>query len=144
MADRHTQPEPTAGDAGTVTQDPEARLRLQCDLREVCAAKGFDLEYQPQIDLRTERVTNFESLVRWRHPLRGNVPPAEFIPLAEEIGLIVDIGQWVVQRACREATDWPQDVGVAVNVSTSQLKDVAFPAIVAAALSVHPGTGRAS
>jgi EAL domain-containing protein (putative c-di-GMP-specific phosphodiesterase class I) len=135
MADLHTQPEPTAGDAGTLAQDPEARLRLQRDLRDVCATEGFDLAYQPQVDLRTKRVTNFEALLRWRHPVRGNVPPAEFISLAEEMGLIANIGQWVLNRACREATDWPDNVGVAVNISAIQLTDIAFPAIVAAALS---------
>lgn len=131
MPNPHTQPERTAGDP----EDAGARLRLQCDLRKVCAAKGFDLEYQPQVDLRTQRVTRFEALLRWQHPVRGNVPPAEFIPLATKLGLIVDIGQWVLQRACREATGWPDDIGVAVNVSAIQLADFAFPAIVAAALN---------
>jgi diguanylate cyclase (GGDEF)-like protein/PAS domain S-box-containing protein len=134
MADPQTQPEPTAGDTTAIAHDPEAVLRLQRDLREACATMAFDLVYQPQVALRSERVTAFEALLRWHHPVRGAVSPAEFILQAEEIGLLADIGQWVLGRACREATHWPHDVGVAVNISASQLQNVAFPAIVAAAL----------
>jgi diguanylate cyclase (GGDEF)-like protein/PAS domain S-box-containing protein len=120
----------------SVAESPEARLLLERDLREVCGAKGFDIAYQPQVNLRTERVTTFEALIRWNHADRGNVPPADFIEIAEEIGLIGEIGQWVLERACRDAVNWPDAVGLAVNVSALQLADIAFPAIVAAALTV--------
>jgi PAS domain S-box-containing protein len=112
----------------------QAKRLLEADLRDVCASKGFELEYQPQVNLRTQRVTTFEALLRWRHPVRGNVPPAEFIPLAEEIGLIGEIGQWVLERACQDAVAWPPDIRLAVNVSPLQLNDAAMPALVAAAL----------
>lgn len=134
MADPRIQPEPELEGSGAVTQDPEARLQLLGDLRDVWATKGLDLEYQPQVDLWTEQVTHFEALLRWRHPVRGEVPPAEFIPLAEEFGLMTEIDQWVLKRACREAMAWPDDVGVAVNISAMQLTEAAFPAIVAEAL----------
>jgi diguanylate cyclase (GGDEF)-like protein/PAS domain S-box-containing protein len=135
MADPHSHPEPIAHKTGSVQKDSEQRLRLERDLRAVCESKGFGIAYQPQVNLRTERVTTFEALIRWRDPIRGDVPPAEFIVLAEEIGLIAEIGQWVLERACREAMEWPDDVGLAVNVSALQLSDPAFPTIVAAALS---------
>jgi diguanylate cyclase (GGDEF)-like protein/PAS domain S-box-containing protein len=130
-----SQGRPTVHESGSVAEDSEVRLLLERDLRETCAAKGFDIAYQPQVDLRTERVTTFEALIRWHHPNRGDVSPAEFIALAEEIGLIGDISQWVLERACREAVDWPKDIGLAVNVSALQLKDIAFPDIVSAALA---------
>jgi diguanylate cyclase (GGDEF)-like protein/PAS domain S-box-containing protein len=133
MADPHSHPikrEPVVA-----AEDAETRLRLERALREVCAAKGFDIAYQPQVDLRTERVTAFEALIRWRDPVLGDVSPAEFIALAEKVGLIREIGQWVLERACRDAMGWPDDVGLAVNVSAIQLMDGDFPAIVAAALS---------
>jgi diguanylate cyclase (GGDEF)-like protein/PAS domain S-box-containing protein len=136
MTDPHSQPTPIASEHESVAKRLEARLLLERDLREVCAAKGFDIVYQPQVNLRTERVTTFEALIRWIHPDRGNVPPADFIKIAEEIGLIGEIGRWVMERACREATDWPEDVRLAVNVSALQLTDDNFPAIVAAALTV--------
>jgi PAS domain S-box-containing protein len=135
MVDPHSKPKPIASANESVAESIEVRLLLERDLREVCAAKGFDIAYQPQVDLRTERVTTFEALIRWNHPHRGNVPPADFIEIAEEIGLIGEIGQWVLERACREATSWPKDVGLAVNVSALQLADITFPAIVAAALT---------
>jgi diguanylate cyclase (GGDEF)-like protein/PAS domain S-box-containing protein len=112
--------------------DPDSQL--ESDLREACAANGFGIAYQPQIDLFTRRVTTFEALVRWRHPVRGDVPPAKFIAVAEKIGLIDPIGQWVLERACRDAASWPADIRVAVNMSAIQLDDASLPAVVAAAL----------
>jgi diguanylate cyclase (GGDEF)-like protein/PAS domain S-box-containing protein len=135
MADANSQRELIARKPGSVAEDAETRLRLEKDLRDVCAAKGFDIVYQPQVDLRVERVTTFEALIRWHHPVRGHVSPHEFIPLAEEIGLIGEIGQWVLQQACRAAVTWPEDVGLAVNVSALQISDITFPAIVGAALA---------
>ena len=136
MADPHSQPNPIASAHKSVAKSVEARLLLERDLREVCAAKGFDIAYQPQVNLRTGRVTTFEALIGWSHPDWGNLPAADFIKIAEEIGLIGEIGHWVLERACREATDWPEDVRLAVNVSALQLTDINFPAIVAAALTV--------
>lgn len=135
MVAPHSQPELVAPKRRSRPENMDGRLRLEKDLREVCAAKGFEIAYQPQVNLRTQRVTTFEALLRWNHPVRGSVPPAEFIVVAEEIGLIGEIGQWILQRACRDAIHWPNDVGVAVNVSALQLADIAFPTIVAAALS---------
>jgi EAL domain-containing protein (putative c-di-GMP-specific phosphodiesterase class I) len=135
MADLESQPEPIARKPGSVTKISDARLLLERDLREVCAAKGFDIAYQPQVDLRTGRVTTFEALIRWHHPDRGYVSPAEFIILAEEIGLSGEIDQWVLERACREAMNWPEEVSLAVNVSALQISDITFPAIVGAALA---------
>jgi EAL domain-containing protein (putative c-di-GMP-specific phosphodiesterase class I) len=87
-----------------------------------------------------QRITGFEALLRWNHPTRGRVPPLEFIPLAEEVGLIVDIGRWVLQRACNDAATWPDDIKVAVNVSAiqfthSELEDDVTAALTASELS---------
>ena len=112
---------------GSVVHTPQTMQHLAADLREVCATMGFGIVYQPQVDLRTERVTNFEALIRWHHPDRGDVSPEDFIPLAEQIGLIGKIGQWVLERACRDAMTWPEEVGLAVNVSALQLADPTLP-----------------
>ncbi len=114
--------------------DEQEHRRLGQDLREAVADWALDLNYQPQINLRTGRVTWFEALLRWRHPVRGNVPPEDFIPLAEEIGLIGEIGGQVLEKACRTAAAWPEDIGVAVNVSAAQFANGSLPATVAAAL----------
>jgi diguanylate cyclase (GGDEF)-like protein len=101
----------------------QARLALETDLRRATALNQFALHYQPLLDIASGRVTEFEALLRWQHPTRGTVPPAEFIPLAEELGLIVQIGEWVLRQACRTAVTWPEDVRVAVNVSPIQFSD---------------------
>ena len=101
-----------------------ARRSLEIDLRKALALSEFELVYQPQIDLDTRGVVGFEALLRWRHPTRGVVSPAEFIPLAEELGLIVPLGEWVLREACREAARWPDPVMVAVNVSPLQFEDL--------------------
>ena len=102
-----------------------ARRALEIDLRKAMALQQFELYYQPQIDLEADKVVGFEALLRWRHPERGLVSPADFIPLAEEIGLIVQLGEWVLREACCEAAGWPGDVSVAVNVSPVQFADPA-------------------
>ncbi len=102
-----------------------ARRTLEIDLRKALALQQFELFYQPQIDLEADKVVGFEALLRWRHPERGLVSPADFIPLAEEIGLIVQLGEWVLQEACCEAAGWPAEVSVAVNVSPHQFADPA-------------------
>ncbi len=101
-----------------------ARRSLEIDLRKALALQEFELAYQPQIDLDTKAVVGFEALLRWRHPTRGVVSPAEFIPMAEEIGLIVPLGEWVLREACREAARWPDSVMVAVNISPLQFEDL--------------------
>ncbi len=114
----------------------EERRLLELDLRSAVAAGALDLVYQPQINLRTARVTWFEALLRWRHPVRGMVPPDDFIPLAEDLGLIGTICRQVLDRACRQAVTWPEDIGVAVNVSATQFVGGELPAVVASALRV--------
>jgi diguanylate cyclase (GGDEF)-like protein len=100
----------------------QTRRLLEMDLRDAVAREEFQLLYQPQVDAITERITGCEALLRWNSPTRGVVPPGEFIPLAEEIGLIVPIGEWVLKQACREAASWPNNVRVAVNLSPAQFK----------------------
>lgn len=111
----------------------QARRMLEVELRAALQLQQFELHYQPLMDLRSSAVLGFEALIRWRHPGRGLVPPLEFIPLAEEIGLIVPIGEWVLREACSEAAAWPDDIVVAVNVSPAQFasKNLA-PSIVMA------------
>ena len=98
----------------------QARRLLELDLRSAQGLGQLETFYQPQVSLASGRLTGFEALLRWRHPVRGMVSPGEFIPLAEEIGLIVPIGDWVLRQACREAAGWPETLTVAVNVSSVQ------------------------
>ncbi|WP_163434304.1 EAL domain-containing protein, partial [Escherichia coli] len=93
----------------------------------------FELHYQPLVDLGGGRITGMEALVRWRHPERGLVSPGTFIPLAEETGLIVPLGRWVLEQACRDAATWPAHVSLAVNVSAAQLRHRGFAEGVIAA-----------
>ncbi|MEO8409559.1 MAG: EAL domain-containing protein, partial [Propionivibrio sp.] len=97
------------------------------------------LHYQPKVDISTRRIVGLEALVRWQHPERGLIPPIEFISLAEELALITDIGQWVVERACRDLSEWRKaglnDLKVAVNVSKQQLVSEEFPAVIRNALT---------
>ncbi|MBB4238405.1 diguanylate cyclase (GGDEF)-like protein [Rhizobium esperanzae] len=118
----------------------QLRHALEADLRAAVENDEFELHYQPLYDLSQRRICGFEALIRWNHPVRGRVPPMDFIPLAEEVGLIVDIGRWVLRRACSDAAQWPEDIKVAVNVSAIQFsgsdltKDVG-EALAAASLS---------
>jgi len=100
----------------------KAHRQLEADLREALANGEFEIHYQPQVNVATEEIAGCEALLRWNHPTNGLVAPANFIPLAEEIGLIVPIGEWVLREACREATTWPPTFRVAVNLSPAQLK----------------------
>ncbi|MGA2894427.1 MAG: EAL domain-containing protein [Xanthobacteraceae bacterium] len=113
----------------------QARRALEIDLREAIANGEFELFYQPLIDLQTEHVTGFEALIRWHHPERGLIPPLEFIPLAEETGLIGPIGDWVLRQACAEAATWPSDVKIAVNLSPVQFKNKSLLLSVVSALA---------
>jgi diguanylate cyclase (GGDEF)-like protein len=99
-----------------------ARRNLQLDLRNALAADAFLVHYQPLYNLRTKRIATCEALLRWPHPERGMVPPGEFIPIAEEMGLIVEIGRQVLRKACIECARWPNDVRVAVNLSAIQFR----------------------
>ncbi len=114
-------------------QMKERRL-LELDLRQALGAGQFELFYQPQVNLRAGEVSGFEALLRWHHPERGLVSPATFIPLAEEIGLIVPIGEWVLRQACATAASWPSDIRVAVNLSPAQFKNPDLVAVVSRAL----------
>ena len=100
----------------------QARRALEVDLRDAVANNEFQVFYQPQVDTITEQVTGCEALLRWHSPTRGMVPPSQFIPLAEEIGLIVPIGEWVLKQACCDAATWPKPVRIAVNLSPAQFK----------------------
>ena len=100
----------------------QARRLLEIDLRGALLRSEFLVYYQPIQDLKADRVVGFEALVRWNHPLRGMVAPLNFIPLAEETGLIVPLGDWVLRTACSDAAGWSQDVCVAVNLSPAQFK----------------------
>ncbi len=106
------------------------RMILQADLRKAFENEWFSLHYQPQYDLKTRRLTGFEALLRLNHPDRGSISPVEFIPVAEEIGLIVPLGEWVLYEACRTAVNWPDDVSLSVNLSPAQFRRGDMPKIV--------------
>lgn len=112
----------------------EARITLEGDLRDAIARCQFEVHYQPFFDVQTGRRQGLEALVRWRHPTRGLIPPDQFIPLAEETGLIVPLGEWVVRRACDDATSWPADTKVAVNLSPVQFKQAELFDVIQSAL----------
>ncbi|MFS0737785.1 EAL domain-containing protein [Sphingomonas sp. 1P06PA] len=115
-------------------RDAEDRLRLEQDLRQALARREFELFYQPVVNAESQAILGFEALLRWRHPERGMVPPAQFIPIAEETGLIAEIGGWVIQTACHDAMQWPDSLFVAVNLSPRQLVVPALPNTVSEAL----------
>jgi diguanylate cyclase (GGDEF)-like protein len=113
----------------------QSRKQLEDDLRGALAADQFFVAYQPVVSTRTQRIVGFEALLRWQHPTRGLVSPSEFIPVAEECGLIETIGEWVLRTACMEAAEWPHDIRVAVNVSPIQFANPALSTIVTSALA---------
>jgi predicted signal transduction protein with EAL and GGDEF domain len=96
------------------------RSRLELELRDALAREEFELWYQPWFNITNGRIAGCEALLRWRHPVRGLRPPMEFIPIAEESGLIGRLGDWVLRRACQDAAGWPPDVKLAVNLSAAQ------------------------
>jgi EAL domain-containing protein (putative c-di-GMP-specific phosphodiesterase class I) len=108
---------------------------MQQDLRQALVDGGFEIHYQPVVDLGDDVVTGCEALLRWRHPERGMISPAEFIPVAEDTGLIVELGEWVLRTACAEAASWPDHVRLAVNVSPVQLKCPTLGLKIASALA---------
>ena len=114
----------------------KARRTLELDMRQAIADEAFELRYQPVVDLASNEIVGCEALLRWHHPVRGMISPADFIPIAEETGLICEIGDWVLATACAEATNWPDGIKLAVNVSPVQFKSHAFSLKVANALAV--------
>jgi diguanylate cyclase (GGDEF)-like protein len=117
----------------------DARMRqrreLEMDLRRALVNGEFELHYQPLVNLQDNDITGFEALLRWRHPARGLVSPVEFIPVAEETGLIVPLGEWVLRQACTETAPWPGHLKVAVNLSPAQLKSRNLVQVVTSALA---------
>ncbi|NIJ15680.1 putative bifunctional diguanylate cyclase/phosphodiesterase [Sphingobium vermicomposti] len=113
----------------------EDRRQLEEDLRHALASDALYLVYQPVVSSTTERITGYEALLRWNHPVRGAISPAVFIPIAEESGLIGPLGEWVLRTACRDAAQWIEDIRVAVNVSPIQFASPGLPSLVMSALA---------
>jgi diguanylate cyclase (GGDEF)-like protein len=103
-----------------MAQTVEARRILELDLRKALANEEFELFYQPLVNLKSGRIATCEALLRWNHPVRGTVSPVDIIPVAEDMGLIVDLGRWILRKACMECMKWPEGVSVAVNFSPQQ------------------------
>lgn len=112
----------------------EARNTLEGDLRDAIARCLFEVHYQPFFDVETGRRRGLEALIRWRHPTRGLIPPDQFIPLAEETGLIVPLGEWIIRQACDDATSWAADTKVSVNLSPVQFKQAELFDVIESAL----------
>jgi predicted signal transduction protein with EAL and GGDEF domain len=113
----------------------KARHSLEIDLRQAIIEGGLEVYYQPIIDLQSNRISGCEALLRWHHPQRGMISPAEFIPVAEETGLINQLGEWVLTTACAEAATWPGNIKLAVNVSPVQFRSDTLALKVVAALA---------
>jgi diguanylate cyclase (GGDEF)-like protein len=112
----------------------KARRELEMDLRKALSNEEFELYYQPLVNLQTNEISAYEALLRWHHPVRGLISPSEFIPVAEETGLIIPLGEWVLRTACQQTANWPDDVKVAVNLSPAQLKSRNVVQLVMSAL----------
>ncbi len=108
---------------------------MELDLRRAIPDGALEVYYQPCLDLQSGEITGCEALLRWRHPHRGMIPPTEFIPIAEETGLINQIGEWVLTTACTEATSWPDHIRLAVNVSPVQFKSGTLALKIVSALA---------
>jgi diguanylate cyclase (GGDEF)-like protein/PAS domain S-box-containing protein len=136
MADLALYRAKSAGRNGYCFFDPEmsqvasARLEIENDLRRAIRQNELELHYQPIIDTKTRKISSVEALVRWRHPTKGLVFPDLFVPLAEETGLIAQIGEWVLRTACAEAVTWPKEVKVAVNLSLVQFRKTSLPDVI--------------
>jgi diguanylate cyclase (GGDEF)-like protein len=115
--------------------EAQDRQTLEADLRKAIARGELQLQYQPVVNASTEELSGFEALVRWHHPTRGVVSPSIFVPLAEEAGLILSIGEWVLRTACLEAAKWPEHIRVAVNLSPIQFVEPSLPATIVSALA---------
>ena len=116
----------------------QKRREMEVDLRRAFANGEFELHYQPLVNIAADKISGFESLLRWRHPEKGMISPADFIPVAEDIGLIVAMGEWVLREACAEAVKWPAEVMVAVNLSPVQFRSRNLIQAVISALA-HSG-----
>jgi EAL domain-containing protein (putative c-di-GMP-specific phosphodiesterase class I) len=112
-----------------------ARRILEMDLRQAITDGSFEVYYQPSVTLADNKIVGCEALLRWRHSERGMISPAEFIPVAEETGLIDELGEWVLATACAEAATWPDDIKIAVNVSPVQFKSGTLALKIVAALA---------
>ncbi len=117
-----------------MNSDLNDRRELEMNLRDAIERNELELHYQPVVDLNRNVITGFEALARWCHPVKGMVPPALFIPVAEDSGLIIPIGEWALREACRQAAQWPDDLRIAVNLSPVQLLAPNLPDIVQRAL----------
>ena len=106
------------------------RRRLEEDLRDAIQKGQFAMHYQPLVSAKSNKATGFEALIRWEHPERGFIPPGDFIPVAEDLNLIIEIGNWALKEVCRQAVDWPMELTVAVNVSAVQFGQNDFPQFV--------------
>ena len=121
----------------------KARRRLEVDLRAAIAEKQFEMFYQPILSVISNEVIAFEALIRWRHPERGMVSPGEFIPVAEETGLIIPLGEWILRQVCADALSWPLNIRVAVNLSPVQFRSLDLVQTVFSALATtHLAPGR--
>jgi diguanylate cyclase (GGDEF)-like protein/PAS domain S-box-containing protein len=119
----------------------QARRIMEQDLRKALPAGEFELYYQPVVNLESNEISGFEALLRWNRPEHGQVPPATFIPLAEEIGFIVPLGEWVIREACLAAARWPEHLNVAVNISAAQFRGSSLLPVIVNALAasgLHP------
>ncbi|QPQ54222.1 EAL domain-containing protein [Allosphingosinicella flava] len=121
----------------SMQKEAEQRLRLEEDLRHALPGNQFRLTYQPLVRASDQRLVGFEALIRWHHPVRGLISPLDFIPLAEETGIITHLGDWVIEEACRAAAHWPDHISVAVNLSPRQLVLPALPNAVSESLTRH-------
>ena len=116
-------------------EEVQSRRALEFDLRKALAGGEFELHYQPLVKTESGEISGFEALIRWQHPQRGLIAPNDFIPLAEEIGLIVPIGEWVIRQACRTASRWPKHLHVAVNISAVQFRYAGLAEVIVGALA---------
>lgn len=113
----------------------QQRREMELDLRRALTNGEFQLHYQPIVDIASDRISSFEALLRWHHPEKGMISPAEFIPVAEDIGLIDSLGEWVLREACYEAAKWPSEIKIAVNLSPVQFRSRHLVQIVISALA---------
>jgi diguanylate cyclase (GGDEF)-like protein len=113
----------------------QTRRVMEQDLRKALPAGEFELHYQPVVNLASKEISGFEALIRWNHPAKGLISPATFIPLAEEIGFIVPLGEWVIRQACATAAQWPDNLHVAVNISAIQFRSPGLMQVIISALA---------
>ncbi|MFM6829117.1 MAG: EAL domain-containing protein [Novosphingobium sp.] len=121
--------------AADLHSDAEERRKMEDDLRDAISSGGLELYYQPVVQTATEKITGFEALLRWNHPEQGWISPSRFIPVAEDTGLIAQIGEWALRTACQDLAKWPENVRVAVNVSPLQFANPSLPVVVTSALA---------